>query len=152
MSDGLTASMDTSKIFARLDRMENKLKKAVVPAAQAGAQVFYDEARARAPISDGAHFFYGRDSRRTGVRYYFEPGNLRDSIYQYRLRYSDDGGRATYAIAWNHRKAPYGYMVENGTPHAAATPFLRPAYDAVKGKARAAADAVLKAAAKEALE
>ncbi|RYF02370.1 MAG: hypothetical protein EOO32_00165 [Comamonadaceae bacterium] len=151
MSDGLSASMDTSKIFARLNRLEKKVQHAVIPAAQAGAQVFYDETRARVPVSDFAHYFYGQYSKRTGQRYYFEPGNLRNSIYQYRLRYTDDGGRATYAIAWNHRTAPYGYMVENGTSNAPAHPFLRPAYHAAKGRAQQATSAVLKAAAKEAL-
>lgn len=147
----ISSRLDNSKIFAKLDMLTTATKEAVIPAAQAGAQVFYEETRARAPVSDFAHFFYGQNSVKTGVRYYFEPGNLRDSIYQYRIRYYDDGGRATYAIAWNHRKAPYGYMVENGTSNAPAHPFLRPAYDAARERAQKATSAVLNAAAKKAI-
>jgi HK97 gp10 family phage protein len=69
------------------------------------------------------------------VRYYFEPGSLRDSIYQAfsKDNSSEFGGgyrNATFHVAWNHRKVPYGHMVEFGTSRAPAHPFLRPAYDA----------------------
>lgn len=147
----ISASFDFSKINARLDKITVAARESTRAAAQAGAQVFYDEMRARVPVSDHAHFFYGRSSRKTGVRYYFEPGNLRDSIYQYRLRYYDDGGKTTYAIAWNQRKAPYGHMVEFGTSRAPAHPFLRPTYDAVRGTAVEAVKQVMAAELKKVL-
>lgn len=131
----VSASFDFSKISAKLDEIVVAAKEGTRTAAQAGAQVFYDEMRARVPVSDNAHFFYGRNSRKTGVRYYFEPGNLKNSIYQYRLRYYDDGGKTTYVISWNKLKAPYGHMVEFGTSRAPAHPFLRPTYDAAQGTA-----------------
>ena len=53
-------------------------------------------------------------------------------------------GKATYHIAWNHQKAPYGFMVEFGTSRAPAHPFLRPAYTAVATAAlRAVRDRML---------
>ena len=139
----IRASINLANTFARLDNIAVAAKAGAREAAQAGAQVFYEEMRARVPVSDVAHYFYGRDSRKTGVRYFFSPGNLRDSIYQYRLRYDDDGGRSTYVISWNRRKAPYGHMVEFGTSKAAAHPFLRPTYDFARGPAVVAANRAL---------
>jgi len=89
------------------------------------AKVVYDEARIQAPVSERAHWFYGRNSRRTGVRYLFQPGTLRDAIYR---AYSPEKSGDTlklYRVSWNHRKAPYGFMVEYGTPKAPAASFLR---------------------------
>lgn len=132
----ISVDFDFNKILLKLDKITNAAESAVRPAAQAGAQVFYEEARVRCPVSDSAHFFYGKNSKKSGVRYFFQPGNLRDSIYQfYNKRDSSNNRNAVYSISWNHQKAPYGYMVEYGTSRAPANPFLRPAYDAVKGLA-----------------
>lgn len=111
---------DSSGADAALDGLMATAHGAVRPAAQAAAQVLYEEARARCPVSDHACFFYGKNSKKSGVRCYFEPGSLRDSIYQ---AFSKDnssefrGGyrNVTYHIAWNHRKVPYGHTVEFGT-------------------------------------
>jgi HK97 gp10 family phage protein len=92
----------------------------------AGAKVIYDEARARAPVSEEVHIFYGRDSLRTGVTYTFAPGNLRDSIYRAYSPERSGPVRKEYSISWNHTQAPYGYMVEFGTSNASASPFLGP--------------------------
>jgi len=132
----ISVDFDFNKILLKLDKITNAAESAVRPAAQAGAQVFYEEARVRCPVSDEAHFFYGKNSKKSGVRYFFQPGNLRDSIYQfYNKRDSSNNRNAVYSISWNHQKAPYGYMVEYGTSRAPANPFLRPAYDAAKGLA-----------------
>lgn len=138
----INASFDFSKINARLDKITQAAKEAVRPAAQAGAQVFYDEVRERAPVGDQAeHLFYGDAAkkapkgRKKAQAYLLKRGGLKDAIYQYRLRYYDDGGRSTYAVSWNHKEAPHGYMIEFGTSRASARPFLRPAYDAVRDKA-----------------
>lgn len=108
------------------------------------ALVIYEEARARAPVSASAHYFYGRNYKKNGVKYRFSPGTLKASIYRV---YSPEKSTATfklYRVSWNHKKAPYGAMVEWGTSRRAAAPFMRPATsrlnDAIDaGKARMAA-------------
>jgi hypothetical protein len=136
---------DTGSIDAALDDIADAVMRAGRPVAQVMAQIFYDEARILCPESAEEHVFYGRDSVKTGVTYKFQPGNLRDSIYQVFSKDKSVEGtatagafgpsrpgysKATYHIAWNHRLAPYGFMVEFGTSRAAAHPFLAPAYDA----------------------
>jgi len=91
------------------------------------AKVVYDEARLQAPVSERAHWFYGRNSRRTGVRYLFQPGTLRDAIYRAYSPEKSGDALKLYRVSWNHRKAPYGHMVEFGTVKAVAHPFLRKA-------------------------
>ena len=103
------------------------------PAAQAGSQTLYWEALLRCPVSAEAHVFYGRDSKKTGQKWTFEPGNLRNSIYQAfsednSSQASDGYAKATYHISWNHQKAPYGFMVEFGTSRASAHPFRPSAF------------------------
>lgn len=134
----ITVDFDFAKIAKKLDGITDASKEALRPAAQAGAEIFYIEARMRVPVSDGAHFFYGRNSKKSGVRYFFKAGNLRDSIYQYYNKRASTPGKAVYSISWNHQKAPYGYMVEYGTSRAPAHPFLRPSYDAAADRARQA--------------
>lgn len=135
----ITVDFDFSKITRKLDAIAVASKEALRPAAQAGAEVFYVEVRRRAPVSEADHYFYGKRSKKTGVRYLFKPGNLQRSIYQYYNRRQSSTGKAIYSISWNHREAPYGAMVEYGTSRAPAHPFLRPAYDAVAASARQAA-------------
>lgn len=140
MANAVRVTFDDSKAQAGLDRILEASRKAVRPAAQAGAEDLYFEARLRCPESAESHFFYGRQSRKTGVRYLFQPGNLRDSIYQVFSKdnstaKADGYDRVTYHIAWNHQKAPYGFMVEFGTSRAPAHPFIRPAYEARKDEA-----------------
>ena len=127
---------DQSDANAALDELVEAAHRAVRPAAQAAAQTLYIEALLRCPVSAEAHVFYGRDSVRTGVVWEFQPGNLRNSIYQAFSKdnsseFGDGYRKATYHIAWNHTQAPYGFMVEFGTSRAAASPFLRPAFQAV---------------------
>ena len=130
-------------LFQSLDAITAAAEKAVRPAAQAGAEELYLEARLRCPVSPKAHFFYGKNSKVTGVRYYFEPGALRNAIYQVFSKDNSGKARATYHIAWNHQKVPYGFMVEFGTSRAPAHPFIRPAYDSRKGIALQIARATL---------
>ena len=139
----MSASYDFSKLNASLDRVTMAAEEATRPAAQAGIQVFYDEARARCPVSDAAH------GRKGGQQ--FQPGNLRSSIYQ---AFADDEstpGRSVYRTSWNKAKAFYGAFVENGTSRMAAQPFLRPAYDAARSKASQAARRRMLAEVKKAL-
>ncbi|HQS59732.1 MAG: hypothetical protein B7Y56_03035 [Gallionellales bacterium 35-53-114] len=103
--------------------------------AQAAAQVFYDEAKARCPVSEHAHFFYG-----THQKYFFPSGTLKNALYQVYSKDRSGNGVQTYHVSWNHRKAPYGFMVEFGTSNAPAHPFIRPTYEAVKSAAGDAAN------------
>lgn len=141
----ISMSFDFSKVHAKLDQIAATARASTYPAAQAGAQVFYDEVRARAPVGDqDEHYFYGDAAkkapkgRKKAQAYLLKRGGLRDAVYQYRRRYYDDGGRATYLVSWNHREAPHGFMVEFGTSRAAPRPFFRPAYDAAHDRAVAA--------------
>lgn len=146
----ISVEFDLSKIAKKLDGITKASKEALRPAAQAGAEIFYIEARFRAPVSDSAHFFYGGSSKKSGVRYFFRSGNLRDSIYQYYNKGASSPEKAVYSISWNHRKAPYGYMVEYGTSRAPAHPFLRPSYDAAASRARDVVLAVMRGSINEA--
>jgi HK97 gp10 family phage protein len=147
----ISIDFDFAKIARKLDQVTEASQNAMRPAAQAGAEIFYLETKVRAPVSDAAHYFYGRSSRKTGVRYLFRSGNLRDSIYQYYNKGLSTPQKAVYSISWNHQKAPYGAMVEFGTSRAAAQPFLRPAYDAAAGRARDAVVAVMRSQINKAL-
>lgn len=78
------------------DDLTHTVEDAARPAAQAAAQVLYDEVL--------------RNVRRIRRR----TGNLASSIYQAYSRDNSAQGRATYHISWNARKAPHGHLVEFG--------------------------------------
>lgn len=135
---------DDSEAADAVDAVVEAALRATRPAAQAAAQLLYDEAKLRCPVSTEEHVFYGKNSKKSGVTYTFQPGNLRASIYQAFAKdrsseFGDGYRKATYHVAWNHKTAPYGFMVELGTSRAAARPFLRPAYEARLADALAAA-------------
>ena len=134
---------DSSAANGWLDGISHASQEAIRPAAQAGAEELYLEARLRVPESSKAHFFYGTESKKTGVRYLFNPGDLRKAIYQVYSKDHSGKTRATYHISWNHQKVPYGYMVEFGTSRAPAHPFIRPAYASRKDFALQVAKAEL---------
>lgn len=111
-------------------------------AAGAGALVFYDEMRIRAPVDEGT---------------------LQNSIYRYYDKDRSTGGRHVYVIAPNKAKAPHWHLIEYGhyrvnvlvqgengqwiatkerLPEPVwvpAVPYIRPTYDAKAGAAIAAA-------------
>ncbi|WP_050808629.1 HK97-gp10 family putative phage morphogenesis protein [Collimonas fungivorans] len=58
-------------------------------------------------------------------------GNLESSIYRVYSPERSSETQKTYRISWNKKKAPHGHLLEFGTSHAAAKPFLRPAFDKV---------------------
>ena len=126
----LTAEFNGAGIEAHYAQLQAKVGAAIRPAAQAGAQVLYDEVRLRAPRSDKPHSTKGK-------RYTFQPGNLQRAIYQaYATSQSVDGAVAVYDISWNKSKAFYGGFVERGTRYIAANSFLRDSYDAVQKDAK----------------
>lgn len=122
----ISIAFDFSKIAAKLDNITTAAEKAVRPAAQDGAQVFYDEVKQRVPLSAKSH----KSGKKT-----YNPGTLRKAIYQAFADRESGDGKALYRISWNKTHAFYGRFVEFGTSKMAAKPFLRPAYDAARAKA-----------------
>jgi hypothetical protein len=90
-----TVQVNTGSFEAIMDQLADDAEAAVRPAAQAGAQVLYDEARRLA----GAN-------RRTG--------NLQAGVYQVFSKSSSGRDHAVYHISWNAKKAPHGHLVEFG--------------------------------------
>ena len=123
--DMLKLDLDLKAVNQRLDGVTKAAKEAVRPAAQAGADVFYEVARREAPVSKAAHIF-NIEGRKYGP---FTPGNLRDSIYQVYAKDKSSTSKATYEVSFNHTKAPYGFMVLRGTSQLPANDFIGRAYD-----------------------
>ena len=122
----ISIAFDFSKIAAKLDIITKAAEQGVRPAAQAGAQVFYQEVRARVPISAKPH----KSGKKT-----YSPGSLQRAIYQAFMKEESGPGVSKYRISWNKQHAFYGRFLEFGTSKMAAKPFLRPAYDAARAKA-----------------
>lgn len=132
MSKSFAIKHDLSGVFGALDEIAEGAEVNLRPAAQAGAQVLYDEVLIRVPVKAKATTRKGK---------VLPPGALRDSIYQVFSKDNSSQTRATYHISWNAKKAPHGHLVENGTSRAPAHPFIRPAYDARGKTALQVADA-----------
>lgn len=97
MSRALSINVDLSGLDQALGAADAAIQEAARPAAQAAAQVLYDEVNRNV----------GKLKRKTG--------NLARSIYQaYSPDNSRDGGQQTYHVSWNARKAPHGHLVEFG--------------------------------------
>ena len=122
----ISIAFDFSKIAAKLDIITKAAKEGARPAAQAGAQVFYEEVKQRVPVSAKAH----KSGKKT-----YNPGTLRKAIYQAFADKESGDGKAMYRISFNKTHAFYGRFVEFGTSKMAAKPFIRPAYDAARAKA-----------------
>lgn len=122
----ISIGFDFSKIAAKLDAITKAAEDAARPAAQAGAQVFYEEVKARVPMSAKPH----KSGKTT-----FTPGNLQRAIYQAFADKESGQGVAKYRISFNKKNAFYGRFLEFGTSKMAAKPFIRPAYDAARLKA-----------------
>ena len=126
----INMSVDLSSITAQLDKLSAVVNSAVRPAAQAGAQVYYNEVKLRAKRGNEIRHLKGGGTRPAGL--------LASAIYQAFSIKNSSEQKATYHVSWNKKKAPHGYLVEFGTRFAPKSPFLRPAYDAVHGAAEAA--------------
>lgn len=122
----ISVEFDFSKIAAKLDNLTKAAEEAARPAAQAGAEVFYQEVKQRVPVSAKPH----KSGKKT-----YSPGTLRKAIYQAFADKESGDGKAMYRVSWNKTHAFYGRFVEFGTSKMAAKPFLRPAYDAARAKA-----------------
>lgn len=141
----IKANVDFNDALQGLDLLAAVRHKLARSMAVAGGKVLRDEAKARAPV--------GEESKR--------PGLLRGSIYlAYRDKASTDKAEV-YAVSWNAKAAPHGHLVEfgywqtharykgkdgewyTGAPLATpkwvpADPFLRPALDAARERAKVA--------------
>ncbi len=157
----LTISVPVAEINHILDEIQGDVSGAVRPAAQAGAQVLYEEVKRNVEA-------LGKVS-----------GKLRQAIYQaFSKDNSVDGKKATYHISWNAKKAPHAHLVEYGhiqsypvfiakkgkwaghwvtdkkhplpqPKHVGAHPFIRPAMAKFDAAAKAMADVIERAAAGE---
>lgn len=94
----VTISVDTSSLDALLNQLGDDVEAAVRPAAQAGAQVLYEEVQSNV--------------RRMGRK----TGNLYNAIYQAFSPSNSGPRKATYHIGWRTSgagtKAPHGHLVE----------------------------------------
>lgn len=139
----ISIAFDFSKLAAKLDNITSAAERAVRPAAQDGAQVFYDEVKQRVPVSAKPH----KSGKKT-----YNPGTLRKAIYQAFADKESGDGKAMYRISFNKTHAFYGRFVEFGTSKMAAKPFLRPAYDAARAKAVKAVQERMAAEVKKAIK
>jgi hypothetical protein len=92
----VTIDVNLAALNDIIDELGDAIDSAARPAAQAASQVLYDQ----------VHANVARLGKKTG--------NLERAIYQ---AYSVDNsgpGLATYHIGWNSRKAPHGWLIENG--------------------------------------
>lgn len=126
--------VDTTGIDRMLSQFIGDVQDAVRPAAQAGAQVLYDEVK-----------------RNVG-QLKTVTGNLNKSIYQaYSPELSVQGYKAVYNISWNKTKAPHGWLVERGhlqryryyqNADGQVRPMVRPGMDGTKKPSKRASQVV----------
>lgn len=127
----ISLMFDAADLIEQLGELQQASQDVLRPVAQAGAQVLYDEVKARAPVAK-------KPIKRKGKT--IMPGALKRSIYQAFSKDNSGRDRVEFHVSWNARKAPHGHLVEFGTVRAPAHPFLRPAYDAQVGAAMQAAE------------
>lgn len=117
---GMAVRMNVAAFKERLRAEVDKLHAATRPAAQAGVQIIYDRARMNAPVSDKPHYFHIR-----GKKYGpYQPGNLRDSVYQVFSKDLSFKDVSTYEVSWNKSKAPYGFVAELGNSKTGSKSFI----------------------------
>jgi hypothetical protein len=115
MTASFTATFDLASVNQWVNHLQDDVRQALRPAAQAGADVLYQQVLANVPVGNRGHWFHGSSFRKNGRKYWFDAGTLKRAIYQaYATKESTDL-RPVYSIGVNARKAPYAYMVELGT-------------------------------------
>lgn len=127
-----TAMVDTAGLESYIDSLGEAAEEALRPAAQAGAQVLYDEVKRNVAG-------IGRKS-----------GNLDRSIYQKFSPERSPKGASFYAVSWNHKTAPHGHLLEYGYlqryryyqgADGKVRPMVRPGMDGQKRPRRRASQA-----------
>lgn len=89
-------TMNTAGLDRMIESLAGELEKAVRPAAQAAAQVLYDDVK--------------KNIAQIGK----VTGNLDRSIYQVFSQDNSNDRKATYHVSWNALKAPHGHLLEWG--------------------------------------
>ena len=103
----------TGNLTSGLDQFEKSIReKVTIAGAAAMAKVIYDEVRLNATRNK-------------------KTGKLHDAIYRVYSPEKSNGALQTYRVSWNRKKAPHGHLIEFGSSHAPAYPFVRPAFDHV---------------------
>lgn len=92
----LTIGVNLDGLNSLIDALAGEAKEAIRPAAQAAAQVLYDNVKGNVE----------KIGRKTG--------NLASSIYQVYSESNSNENRAVYQVSWNAKKAPHGGLVEYG--------------------------------------
>ena len=105
MANEFTCTFDSSALFTALDNLGDKAVDAVRPAAYAGATVFYDELKARVPMSAESREHKGKT---------YNPGTLKAAIYHAFSPEESRPGHAVYKVSYNAKKAPHGHLAEYG--------------------------------------
>lgn len=127
MADVFSAKVDTSGWMALFNVLDGPLKVSLARRmGAAGGRELRDEAKRRAPVSDGP---YNPDSRGS-----HSAGTLREAIY---LAYDEKRSGSelvTYSISWNSRTAWWGKLVEFGHWRNAYYRDESGAYHGIKGK------------------
>ena len=139
----LTFDFDAKALTDQIDALKVKAETAIRPAAQAGAQVFYEAVLETVPTSKRGHWFQGTTAKgmttpaaKRAASYWFESGSLKGAVYQVFSKSGSTKDKAEYHVAWNHRKVPYGFMVALGTAGGAkANDFIGRAEKTVKQRA-----------------
>lgn len=126
--------VDIAGFKQQLQATADKMNQATRPAAQSGAQIIYERAKALAPVSDAAHMFHGSHA----IYGPYLPGTLRNSIYQVFSKDNSFSDMSTYHISWNADKAPYGYAYEFGESKKGAQSFIRRAVAETRKQVREA--------------
>lgn len=139
----LTFDFDAKALTDQIDALKVKAETAIRPAAQAGAQVFYEAVLDTVPVSKKGHWFQGSTAKgkkspgaKRKASYWFESGSLKNAVYQVYSKSDSSKDMSIYHVAWNHRKVPYGFMVALGTAGGAkANDFIGRAEKTVKQRA-----------------
>ena len=139
----LTFDFDTRALTDQIDALKVKAETAIRPAAQAGAQVYYEAVLGTVPVSKKGHWFQGSAAKaastpeaKRAASYWFESGSLKGAVYQVFSKSGSTKDKAEYHVAWNHRKVPYGFMVALGTAGGAkANDFIGRAEKSVQARA-----------------
>ena len=139
----LTFDFDAKALTDQIDALKVKAETAIRPAAQAGAQVYYEAVLDTVPVSKKGHWFQGSTAKgkkspgaKRKASYWFESGSLKNAVYQVYSKSDSNKDMSIYHVAWNHRKVPYGFMVALGTAGGAkANDFIGKAEKTVKQRA-----------------
>ena len=139
----LTFDFDAKVLTDQIDALKVKAETSIRPAAQAGAQVFYEAVLETVPTSKRGHWFQGTKAKaastpeaKRAASYWFESGSLKGAVYQVYSKSGSTKDKAEYHVAWNHRKVPYGFMVALGTAGGAkANDFIGRAEKTVQARA-----------------